>query len=235
MDREAQSSGDRLWAGNVGAVAKARRNFLHGDQAKGLLPFACALYSFRDRPQYAHELRGLRRKLLRHAETLIVPDADAYHGSHWAERADMLTTYLAWLSAQPVFSNAARGHLRSVAIRICETCLPEARSLTTTERAHSYYLLALTYVSLTITERQARGLLLSVQKGAPRHVRDRKQKVRIYAKLGLLFRKLGEAAHASDRFRGLWWGVRAVALSLAWRLPLNVTAKAGASLMGIQR
>lgn len=234
MDRTARSSGDRVWAGDVGTVAKARRDFQRGDQVRGLLPFASALYSFRDWPQYTHELRKLREKLLKHANELILPEADAYHGSHWADRADMLTTYLWWLSVQPVFSDTVRKHLRTVAIAICETCLPKARSLTTTEHAHSYYLLVLTYVSLTIGEPQARKLLLSIHKGAPRHVRDRKQKVLIYAKLGFLFRKLAETQNTGSHFWGLWWGVRAVVSSLAWRLPLNVTAKAGALLLGIE-
>ncbi len=232
MDRTARSFGDRVWAGDVGTVAKARRDFLNGDQLKGLLPFACTLYSFRNRPQYVSELCGLRRRLLKHADELVSPDADAYYGSHWADRADMLATYLAWLSLQPAFTRAQRGHLRAVAVRTCERALPRARRLTTTEHAHSYYLLALTYVSLIIGEPDAPALLTAVCRGAPRRVRDRRQKVRIYAKLGLLFRKL---ERADSRLRGICWGVRAVLSSLAWRLPRNVTLKAGGSLLGIER
>lgn len=222
-----------IWRGDQKKIVEAREKFLTGNTEIELLPYACALYSFRKIPQCREDLLQLRELLLQSAPKLCSPGADSYYGSHWLDRMDMLSTYFAWMSEYTSLPWTKRQKVREQAISISGSILPgflEEYYTSGDPHMHSYYLILLTYVSLQPNSPNARMALGHVVRGV-RDVQDRRQRVRIYAKLGVQLRVQAKRYGWKYWVHGAGWGIRACLVPF---VPLNVWMKAVASLLGVK-
>src|SRR3569833_1356495 len=94
--------GTRVWQGDNTTVAEARKRYENNPYG-GLIPFATALYSFRQEKQYADELIGLKDELMELADRdmhVQVLPSDEEFSRKMADRADTVSTHLEWISRQ---------------------------------------------------------------------------------------------------------------------------------------
>ena len=232
--KDSSTFGDRVWAGDNTTVAEALERFVHAqDERKEILPCASVLYSFRQKPNAAIGLLALRRLLLEYQDFLVSQDSDSYLGSSYLDRADMLSTYFTWMGARKELTWSQQKRILHHALVISDTARVEAQSLIGTEKAHTYYLLMLTCASLQINRGSATELLRIIDLHVSNEPRlDPRQRVRIYAKLGLLMREDAVPTNVGYWLRGARWGIRAVFVP---NVPANVRMKALAALVGIQK
>ena len=224
MGTTAQSN--RVWQGDPSAVAVAREQYKDNPQT-GLIPYAIALYSFRRDTKYAVELMKLRRDLRFRAAALTNP-ALTPRGTRIAETADVLSTHLEWISRQTALGDVDRRQAHEAAIDACMYGIEFARSASSTD--HTLPLLHLTAARLCLndlrTDHALEHLRYAQSIAARGNISDPRQLVRVYTKLGLLYRK------ADERVGGVVWGMRAIAVR---GVPFNVRLKALAALLGIDR
>ena len=90
---------------------------------------------------------------------------------------------------------------------------------------HTFHLLVLTACRIGPSNIMATPRFDLVLRCAPM-IKDPRQRVRVYAKLGMLLQRIGQ------KRSGLKWGVRALFVR---GVPLFVRAKAFAALLGIDR
>jgi len=236
---DADSYRRRMWRGDPLTVAEARRAY-RLDPAKGLIPYARALYSFRHKPKCAKGLVELRSELapyaerylahvsaMRGAQRLRMPDGERHA---LADTADVLSTHLEWISRQPTVPRAgplSGTRLLALAEGACEEgirlCLVDSELA----RGHTYCLLRLTEAMIRM--RQKRPLvdeaLASAMWGAD-GLSDPNQKARVCRKVGLILRKRGRSGES------LWWGIKACLIPGSTRA---VRLKSLAALCGIER
>lgn len=219
----------RVWGGDPTTVAEARKEYERNPKnAKQLIRYAVALYSFRQHERFAKELLMLRPWLLHRAhlglETAILAKSDA--ALTVADEYDVLSTHLAWMSRQDGLEDSKRREIRAVALRLCE----EVTSLIVNVPPghHTLPLIRLTHAELLFEdgeETAGRSHLNGVARRA-RDITDANQRARVMRKLGALLRR-------NDRFwRGVLWGVRAC---LVRGIPMAVRMKSVAALIGIDR
>jgi hypothetical protein len=216
--------GNRVWRGDPKTVAEARANF-EKDPKEHLIRFAVALYSFRRKRRFAQELGGLLSTLMREAQEMLGAPCHEPDTIRFADKADVLSTHLEWISRYVSLPKHEREEIYALVSKLCSegvsAVFPHG-----TRGAHTRRLLTLTKVRVLIAQRERylawtflRGELLDIHE-----VEDPRQRARVYAKAGLLCRKLGR--HAV----GLSLGLRACTVS---RVPLNVRGKATVALAGI--
>jgi hypothetical protein len=220
----------KVWAGDPSTVKVARANY-EKDPEGGLLPFATALYSFRMKPECIKELFGLRPKLEERVIRNIQIQPEASTAERFAVEADLLATYLEWMSRQHGLSESDRYHLRELSKEVVWAGL-EVVGLyqQSMSECHTRCLLDLTYFSLLLgTSAQAYGkkFLDDAQKYAP-NIEERNQRVRVYCKLGMLYRRHSWLLKP----KGFYWGIRACFVR---GVPNMVRAKSVAALFGIDQ
>lgn len=223
---EQSKDAQRIWAGDKSVTIEALERY-RKDPEKGLIPYAVALYSFRMDETYARELLTLREALIAHVgHELQHPDTVFPHHERVADRADVLSTHLEWMARRVELANGERLSTHRAAAAICAHGLKVAAGLPTSH--HTWSLLKLTSARLYLSAgdfRRAIGEVVAAGKYAHR-IRDPNQRVRVYAKLGLLWRKCHRPR------TGVLWGVRALFVR---GVPVAVRKKAFAALLGIDR
>jgi hypothetical protein len=223
--------GEKIWQGGNTAVREVRKRYNQSYSDENLLAYAVALYSFRRDRKFADELLTLTSQLLSLAEREVVRPSPADRKLYQAiaTRADVLSTHLEWISRQPKVKSGALT-FRNAARRVCEHGIYFATVGGELDTDHTLPLLRLTLAKLYL-DQGARPSALRLAEAAQNAVAlgdipDLKQRVRVYAKLGLMYRRCGEFG------RGVAWGVRAMLIS---GVPRNVRLKAIAAFLGIER
>jgi hypothetical protein len=211
---------ERVWEGDPTTVREAREAYRKDPEAN-LIRLAVALYSFRANSRFAEELIELRFKLLDFIATGISVAAPITTPQEFADEADVLSTYLEWMSRRPELSLEAAG-LRKAA----RDLIGRGQGLVHDLTHHNPYLLLLTEVRIMLAEGRrtnAQQQLAWMASHAPQ-IKDPKQRARVYRKMGMLNRRCG-------RWRSGWfWGIRACFVP---EVPLDVRAKSVAALLGI--
>lgn len=219
------SIGDQIWYGQP-RVVEDTRELYRQDQKNNLLQHAVALYSFRNYVLYGKELRDLYPMLF-NAGVAYINDVGGKEfvpgvSGKLADKGDVLSTHLEWLSRREDIAVIERRNLARLAEQVVKAALPHVHQV------HTGSLLRLTLAQIHINRKEfdrAHSVLISVAEGAPL-VKDKKQRVRVYAKLGVL---LGHARHLRA---SLYWGIRAC---LVTGVPMAVRLKALAALLNIER
>jgi hypothetical protein len=219
----ARSLNERIWAGDRSVIPEVEALYLAGNYP--LLSYASMLYSFRDDPECEGKLWKLQDEL----RSYIIPDFGDESDAQWADQCDTLTTFYVWFADRKDCPDRTRDFFRGRALRMSRDGYRLALPLALSKRPHSYFLLALTYASLTEDVRDRNQALDSVANLADSLVTDDQQKARIFAKLGMLLRRHGGKR---SQIRGLYWGIRGV---LVWGITLRSRAKALAVLLGVKR
>jgi hypothetical protein len=217
---------ERVWAGDPATVAEARATYRSNPEG-GLIPLAVALYSFRAKEPFAMELLGLRPQLLARAQDLLggtayteVPKRER------ADKADVLSTYLEWMTRECDLSDEERDELQKIAIELCKYGMNVVAD--ELHDHHTWFLLKLTMARLSLAKGWVQAALydLTLVENQAHYITDANQRARVYRKLGLLYRKCGRHG------QGFRWGMRAC---LVPGVPLAVRAKSVAALLGIDR
>ena len=213
------SFGRRTWNGDPTTVAEARRRYYKDPNQ--FVPYVSQLYSFRHRSEFARELRALRSDLFDCADQLRT---DTNYQAQ-ADKLDVLSTILEWLSRSDSYSEATSRTVRNKAVEACYHGLDCANEIS---RSHTWCLLKLTLVRLWIDDRQFEGIQehLAEVSGFARKIQDPNQRARVYRKLGLLYRM------SSHLLPGYGWGIRACVVP---GVPPPVCFKSVAALLGIDR
>lgn len=215
----------RVWRGDASAVPEAREAYAQRpDQA--FIKLLVTLYSFRADPRFAEELLLHRSKLLERAKKEIDQNFTGASVLERANLADMLSTYLEWMSRQPQLSPDERqeSHLAASEVYLASIALTDELEW----KHHTWSLLKLTGARLDLNENNRSSATWNLRRVAQRapEIEDNNQRARVYAKLGFLLRKSGW-------YRlGFYWGVRACVVP---RIPFNVRKKALSALLGIDR
>jgi hypothetical protein len=217
--------GARVWGGDSTTVAEARRLYTQ-DPDEWLIRYAVALYSFRAKPRFAEELLWLRPPLLKRAQQVLEAAMRGDLALSLANKVDVLSTHLAWMSRQDGLGGSKRREVRAVALRLCE----EATSLIVNVPPghHTLALIRLTHAELLFEddeETAGRSYLNGVARKA-RGITDANQRARVMRKLGALLRRHGRF------WRGILWGARAC---LVRGVPMAVRLKSVAALLGVER
>lgn len=190
------------------------------DPEGGLVPLACALYSFRWWPPYRRELLGLREQLIDRADRLrkvlveytdFLPNVSEGH----ADSAETVAAYLEWMSRQSQLSTLERNRCCFAVAFLCYF-----GSLTAVVGSHTWCLLNLTNASAHLRPHFRESEILGLLREVERHalsVEDPRQRVRVCAKLGMLMSRIG---HFSE---GRFWGMQALRVG---NVPMMVRAKA---------
>lgn len=216
--------GNRVWKGDRRTVAEARKDFERAPK-EHLLKFAVALYSFRTKRKYADELLGLLSLLMQEAERLIQAPHYEPDAMRFADRADVLSTHLEWIARFASLTKDERSEIRTLVSKLCSkgvsATLPHDYG-----SGHTRRLLTLTKTRVLVEQgyRQLAWIFLRGELDDIARVADPRQRARVYAKAGLLCRKLG-------RHRvGFSLGLRACAVS---RVPLRSRVKGLSALVGV--
>jgi hypothetical protein len=221
-----RSFGSRVWAGDRNTVAEAREKYQQDPEAE-LVPFGVALYSFRNNPRFARELLELREPFLARARGMLQIGADRLMSARdYANRADVLSTYLEWMSRRRELSAEHQEETLGIADTLARRGQERASELEVSD--HSRALLALIRAYIAVTRRGHLGMALHLDMIAREAVtiKDPNQRARVYRKLGLLYRR------CSDFSKGIGWGIRACFVP---DVPLAVRLKSAAALFGIDR
>lgn len=214
-----QEYGKRIWSGDPTTVAEARARYKADPQAH-LIPFAVALYSFRSNKKFTNELLELRPALVDYAQRFMhIPE----NSQEYADCADILSTHFEWMIRQPRISSVHRQTLHAWVRFLCEK-----GAYATGRSVHTFCLLKLTETRLYLGEHQYSKAKIALKwaEAKAMQIKDANQRVRVYRKLGLLYRKM------HSYIEGYRWGIRAC---LASDVPTAVRAKSVVALLGIDR
>jgi hypothetical protein len=227
----------RVWKGDQTTVKEARDAYLN-DPKKGLIPYAVALYSFRQQKKFAEELIGIRYQLISYAESNMLNHYSTKHMDvcvELAQQADILSTHLEWISRQEhsplLFQPEQREYVWANASRLFYFGIKKAEDAKMED--HTLPLLYLTGARLFLTSGKFRSVPRAIEfleeaedKMALGKIPDPNQRARVYRKLGFLFRQCGETE------AGLFWGVKALLIPGA---TMNTRAKSLAAFFGVDR
>lgn len=197
MAQKTQDAGyeKRVWAGDSSTVMEALEDY-ERDPKKGLLPFAVALYSARRNPALAKKLVTLRPGLLAAATEYLSTMPSRFSSSSFGNEGDVLSTYLEWLSRRPEFSQnkEAKTETYQMACRVFSYAADYAKWYPQdTESNHPRCLLELTMARLHLTGGDRKNALERLKRVEEKmHVPDPNQRVRVYRKLGMLYRMAGK-------------------------------------------
>lgn len=238
--------GERIWKGDPSTVAEANENYRLHPSDQAFIDRLVALYSnrFRWRGEYdsgRREFFSLHPQLMELAEKLL----QGGERREFPDRADAISTYLEWMARNGLVGTE-RLEAWEMARRLCLEGLARASQLGMGD--HSPHLLKLTLARIFMTDEDYDSVLghtLEAMRDAW-CIRNPRQKVRVYAKAGLILRLYGiqmlrdrkqERLRALPKYllrilQGLQWGIEAV---LIRRVPLNSTRKAVAALLHIDR
>lgn len=214
----------RIWAGDRATVAEARERY-RLDRERYLIPFAVVLYSFRTDEQCARELLELRGALLLRARRMLQIGADRLVSPReYANRADVLSTYLEWMGRRGELSREQQAEVLDLAYDVAFRGQVWAYEPEVEDHTRGLLLLTIARIGLTRRDwRMAEESLARVARMAT-SVTDANQRVRIYRKLGLLNTRYGRL------FRGLYWGIRACVVP---GVPMAVRLKSVAAIIGV--
>lgn len=211
----------RIWLGDHSVVSEVRNDYLQHPIPEHLLQYAMTLYSFRYESVLADELEQLLEELVDLASLWqqVLP-MDIRLQETVVDQADMISTYLVWLSARDTLSTEKRELAADAATRLLEKAIrsPGARS-------HTKLLLMLTQVQMQEdTERFASQLNVIYFAIKESKIDDANQKARVIRKFGIL----------ESRVR--WFsGKRAVFHSMVLPgLSKSVRMKSLAALLGVK-
>ncbi len=219
------SFGKRVWKGDVSTVSEAQEAYVQNPDA-AFIRLLMTLYSFRTNSQFAEELLSHRSGLIDRAKREINRNFAGASVLDRANLADVLSTYLEWMSRQKQVSVEEQRELHLAASQVCKSSIVITDEIDPAH--HSWSLIKLTAARLALNERDfplATSYLNRVSWRAS-EIADHNQRVRVQAKLGLLLRK------CRWYLRGFYWGVRACFVP---NVPLNVRLKAFAALLHIDR
>ena len=196
-------SSQRIWSGDPGVVSKVRARY-KADAKTGLVPYACALYSFRLHKPFARELVGLGDELVSYAVELCDTKRIS-NPQEVVDKADCLSTYLEWIARQQDVEAALRLQLLRTSFTTATFGLFVGEEFHASVSAHSRIFIRMTLAKLCMVTGEtihAEQMLCEIAKNIV--VKDPNQRARCYAKLGMLYREVGK------RRKGFFWGVRAL-------------------------
>ncbi|CAN5127498.1 hypothetical protein BH11PAT3_BH11PAT3_2460 [soil metagenome] len=225
------SLNSRIWSGDSTAVAEARANYKE-DREKGLIPYASTLYSFRNNKKFALVLFGFQSELRRRAEREMSVEASGLTDEERAGLADVLTTIFEWMirrfTHDEFESSGFRENWQQFPFLITQLSEWGMKHAIKTNAYHSFCLLKCTQARLYFERDEAEIAEAAVNDAAIDSycIKDPNQKVRVYAKVGFLYRILGV------RMEGYRFGFKAL---LVQGVPMNVRLKGLALLLGFDR
>ena len=197
---------ERIWRGDLKTVAEARIKYSL-DPVGQLVPFASVLYSFKSKRECANELLTLRLPLIKRAQNLMesrpLSQKDASESE--IDSADVISTVLEWMSRCDDLFTRARYEAENMA-RSLSDWGKEFAWINRFTNGHTWLLLELTSARIKISRKRNSDALVNLEhiaQYATSIVKDRNQEARIYRKLGMEFRMIGQF------FPGLYWGLRA--------------------------
>lgn len=201
---------DRVWADDPSTISEARARYEQDPEGQ-LLPFASVLYSFLHRVKYrrqaARDLYALRESLSARARQLpcCPPAPQEAVEERFAAQAEMLATYLHWISRRSP-DLGQRERFKNCARRAISEGLGYARG--TGQKGHTRALLFLALAAIDLDEglRLNAGVNLRFAAKLAPGVQNINQRARVYRKLGLLFRRSGAFVE------GMRWSIRACRL-----------------------
>lgn len=222
----------RIWEGDTDSIKEVEAKFKKDEEAY-LIVYASTLYSFRIQKDCQHKLIHLRSRLVSRAQAHVV-DEGGEDMIAQANEADVLSTILVWIANQEngevVKSTLCRAEELCIKVRAAWLKLQSAVPASPYLNHHVWPLTDLTQVRIFLLRNEwvsAYQILVDVMMVAPA-ITDINQKVRVYAKIGLLMRRVQDKWTA-----GFGWGLKAVFMRQT--VPLNVRLKAIVALMGIDR
>lgn len=217
MGQQAQdtSYAARVWKGDPSTVAEAFEQYR---QDGNLLSYAMALYSFRHISEYATRLVELRTDLWRYSNSYVAANPLRGELMAYANEGDALSTYLEWLSRRTDISEDERNELRRAMTQVTGRAFINARLDSGSN--HTWCLLGLTLARSELAFAKSKNRPYSRRRlddiAASVRIPDANQRVRVFRKLGMLYRMMGKW------WTGTWWGVRAIFVR---GVPLTVRAK----------
>lgn len=216
--------GNQIWKGKKAALKQIRKDFEQAPE-ENLVPFAVALYSFCKKEKFARELCGLLPMLMAEAKRMCEWTSYEAGPIHFADRADAISTHLEWIARHTSLTKQERDEVRGFALRLCATGVSAVLPYDSAT-GHTRRLLTLTRARVHLEQghRKLAWVFLRTELDDIHLVEDPRQRARVYAKAGLLCRKLGR--HAV----GLSLGLRAC---LVPKVPLNVRGKGVVALAGL--
>jgi hypothetical protein len=232
MAQHEKTHSKRIWDGDPETVVEARKLY-EKDHANGLIPYAVALYSFRANSKLGADLVCLYEPLLQRAITLVSCDVNLYTCVWFADSSDVLCTHLEWIRRKPYLAAETSEKIltvvKALAEKACLVCDEYLMEFASKRQFHTRRLLYLTRARLYLDNLdpskndvpQARMMLREASEDHA-YVQDANQRVRVWAKLGFLYRK------SNCTIEGLSWGIRACLIS---GVPMNVRKKAIAALL----
>lgn len=212
----AESVSDTIWRGRQAeAIVALRSAEYQSEPEHALLRYACTLYSYRYKRACKEALRELQMPLLERAKNWTRNDS--------LDEAESLATYLAWLSRQPEQPPHVWSTLYKWSWYLCEEALWESDKRH--ESGHTQCLLGLTMAGLALDHSNHEGLRkgLCEAKSHHRHIRDQRQKARIYRGLALIYYRMDNRPVARR------WALEALFIG---GVPPMVRVKTLAALMG---
>lgn len=219
--------GQRVWSGDESTVPEARRKY-RDDPDHQLIHYAMVLYSFRANEEHREELLSLRLALMSFAKKFVEDPLEwSLSKEHEARLADVLSTYLEWMSRRQELSSSEQSNLRRLAWDVYRIGARHDDILEETGD-HTLDLLELTAARLFIDDGEynfAYARLEDISWHAHK-ITDPNQRARVYAKLGLLYGKCNRL------IEGLYWGIRACLVS---GIPASARLKSVAALFDIDR
>ncbi len=214
------ADGYNIWKGDKRVVSIAEKYYQHNGEG-GLIPYAVALYSFRQYADNRTQLLWLRAPLLRRAELLIALMEKGERSGKLAAECDVVSTHLEWMLRQGTLSTLECSQVSGVCKKLCHEALSMGEG-----DMHTQALLQLTVARLCINESSPAWGPLNYAAHVAELITDPLQRVRVYAKLGFLYRKEWSLVD------GYYYGFRAL---LIGGVPINVRLKALAMLVGYDR
>jgi hypothetical protein len=225
--------GSRMWEGDPTSVSDAY-NWFRSHPLTGLNVYAVALYSNRGKKENKEKLIRLRRKLsnelLRRYWMLRRNECSAVD---ILSPVETFGTHLEWISRQNMPGELLSFEPQSILNdleEILEGVQPGVADIHDPERTHDAYLFELLRTRVLLRQKKqhgARAILDWVASFPQGGMVNVKQRVRVLAKLGFLYRLVG-VPFGPLWWRGIMWGVSAVRIR---GVPRNVRIKALVALL----
>jgi hypothetical protein len=208
MKSSKKTHGWRVWHGYASAIAEAEARYLKDPEGE-LVEYATTLYSFRNRKWCKEALIGLAPKLFAYAKKFLAGEL-GFTGKAEKDKADVLSTWMEWMSRQDFSAQEQRNFFKmaldmydyGASLYDCSSKEPWGDA--------SWCLLELTGARLKLAQGPREkgalhGCLGEIRRNM-KGIKDANQRVRVYAKLGMLYRSSYTVTYL---IKGWYWGIRA--------------------------